>query len=145
MPNQVSNSSGANSGASKGIAIVAEDSGANAAALGMFIKQLGFTVRTFPDGKFAWDHLDALSATDLKEVKIIFSDYMMPRMDGKELLLKIRAKPSLEKLPFVFYTAVVDPALIREVLSISQGYLVKPTSLTTVKKKFESIFGPVFG
>lgn len=133
-----------NVGATKGIAVIAEDSSANAAALSIFIKQLGFSVKTFSDGKFAWEYLDSLSSSQIFEVKIIFCDYMMPRMDGKELLLKIRAKPDLASMPFVFCTAVVDPALIREVLNLSQGYLVKPASLTSVKKKMEAIFGKVF-
>ena len=125
----------------RGIAIIAEDSSANAAALAIFVKQLGFTVKSFHDGKAAWDYLSVLSGADLAALKIIFSDYMMPRMNGKELLLKVRETPAFAKLPFVFCTAVIDPAMVREVLNLTQGYLVKPASLSAVKKKIDTIFG----
>jgi CheY-like chemotaxis protein len=124
----------------RGLAIIAEDSSANAAVLSIFVKQAGFSVQTFPDGQAAWDYISALSGEKLNELKVIFSDYMMPRMNGKELLFAVRAKAGFEKIPFVFCSAVADPEQVKEVIHLSQGYLQKPASLAVVMAKIESLF-----
>jgi CheY-like chemotaxis protein len=126
----------------RGMALLAEDSSANAAAFSALLRQCGFEVKIFIDGKAMWDYLEKISATDFARLKIIFSDFMMPRMDGMELLRKLRATPKLKAVPFVFCTAVLDPKLIREALPLSQGYIVKPANLSLLQKKVTELLGP---
>ena len=128
---------------SRGLTILAEDSSANAAAFSAFLRQCGLEVKHFIDGKAAWDYLEKVPSADRARLKIIFSDFMMPRMDGLELLKKVRTTTTLRTVPFVFCTAVLDPKLIREALPLSQGYIVKPATLSQVQKKVDSILGPV--
>lgn len=125
----------------RGIAIVAEDSSANAAALAIFIKQCGFEVLSFSDGLTAWNHVRMMTAAKAAELKIIFSDYMMPNMNGLELARQIRSLSHLQKVPFVFCSAIVDPKVVKEAKELSQGYIVKPATLTTVRNKIDALLG----
>jgi two-component system sensor histidine kinase EvgS len=127
----------------KGVAVIAEDSAPNAAALSIFVRQSGLDVVQFVDGKATWDYMQGLPEAELANVRIIFSDFMMPRMNGFELLQKVKAHPLMKRVPFVFCSAVVDPKLARDAVKLSDGYLVKPATLKQVQKKIESLIGPV--
>jgi CheY-like chemotaxis protein len=58
---------------------------------------------------------------------LILLDYMMPGMDGKATLLKLRDNPLTKKIPVIFLTAMSDADTVKECLSLdAQGYLLKP-------------------
>jgi two-component system, chemotaxis family, chemotaxis protein CheY len=43
-------------------------------------------------------------------------DYMMPEMDGLQVLRAVRKDPRTAKLPVIFYSAVGDPKIIATVM-----------------------------
>ncbi len=58
---------------------------------------------------------------------LILLDYMMPVMDGKHALLKLRDDPETKDIPVIFLTAMSDADTVKECLSLdAQGYLLKP-------------------
>jgi CheY-like chemotaxis protein len=68
------------------------------------LSRFGYAVRTFTSGTQLLEHL--LAADALPDLLIL--DYMMPEMDGCELLARIRVNPRTGGIPAVFYTAVDD-------------------------------------
>lgn len=125
----------------KDLAFVVEDSAPNSDALALMLRKLDFDVRQFADGQLAWDHLQTLPLVDQSRLKVIFSDIMMPKMDGVELLRKIRSLKTLGQVPFVFCSAVMDPKVVRETQALnSQGYVVKPLTFSLLQKKIAQLF-----
>ncbi|MGB0718049.1 MAG: response regulator transcription factor [Alphaproteobacteria bacterium] len=79
-----------------------------------------FVVRTFTDGS------DALRALAVQNVDLVVLDIKMPRMDGMELLTRIRSTSSV---PVIFLTSKDDE--VDEVLGLRMGaddYITKPFS-----------------
>ncbi len=60
---------------------------------------------------------------------LILLDYMMPGLDGKQTLMKLRDNPITKKIPVIFLTAMSDADTVKECLKMdTQGYLPKPIS-----------------
>ena len=90
------------------------------ASVSMALEAEGFNVQTYVDGSSA---LDSLGRTP---VDLAVVDIKMPRMDGMELLERLRQKSSL---PVIFLTSKDDE--IDEVLGLRMGaddYIKKPFS-----------------
>ena len=80
----------------------------------------GFITRTFTDGS------DALKALAVQPVDLVILDIKMPRMDGIEVLSRIRAD---SRIPVIFLTSKDDE--VDEVLGLRMGaddYITKPFS-----------------
>ncbi|MYK60102.1 MAG: response regulator transcription factor, partial [Rhodospirillaceae bacterium] len=80
----------------------------------------GFEVRTYKDGA------EALAGISARPPDLAILDIKMPRMDGMELLNRIRGK---SRLPVIFLTSKDDE--IDEVLGLRMGaddYITKPFS-----------------
>lgn len=85
----------------------------------------------------------ALARTELPDLLLL--DLMMPKLDGFELLRRVRRHPKLEKLPVIVISAKVNTVDQQRMLQVSEpdyssidAYLGKPFSpgllLQTVKK-----------
>jgi two-component system response regulator ChvI len=89
-------------------------------SVSMALEAEGFTVRSYSDSTKALDELSR------EEVDLAVLDIKMPRMDGMELLSRIRQKSNL---PIIFLTSKDDE--IDEVLGLRMGaddYISKPFS-----------------
>ncbi len=117
--------------------VVAEDSKPNREIIVQNLKKLGFDVLVFENGKKAWDEI---SKTD-KPIVAIFSDIMMPELDGMEFLKLVRGSQKFKSLPFVFVTAVMQRELIIEAKKLgTNGYLLKPITSSTLQVKLKELF-----
>jgi two-component system response regulator ChvI len=90
------------------------------ASVSMALEAEGFDVRTYVDGDSA---LRGLSA---KPVDLAILDIKMPRMDGMELLSRLRRE---SKMPVIFLTSKDDE--VDEILGLRMGaddYIKKPFS-----------------
>jgi CheY-like chemotaxis protein/anti-sigma regulatory factor (Ser/Thr protein kinase) len=89
-----------------------------------FLVSRGYAVRTFADGKQAWE---AFSKTP-EEWDLIISDQTMPRLTGIELIEKIRGYPS--DIPILLSTGYSDNYNPNEIARLGiTGLLQKPSSL----------------
>jgi two-component system response regulator ChvI len=91
----------------------------------------GYGVRTFTDGHSALDGILA-RAPDL-----VLSDVKMPRMDGVELLRRLRAESSV---PFIFLTSKDEE--LDEMLGLTMGaddYVKKPFSQRLLLERIKSV------
>jgi two-component system, OmpR family, response regulator ChvI len=89
-------------------------------SVAMTLEQEGFQVRTYTDGE------SALQALTARPVDLAVLDIKMPRMDGMELLQKLRQRTSL---PVIFLTSKDEE--VDEVMGLRLGaddYITKPFS-----------------
>jgi two-component system chemotaxis response regulator CheY len=118
--------------------IVAEDSSVNRRILVHLLSRMGFEVSEHPDGQKAWDEFKgAASGT----YSAIFSDIMMPELDGLSFLKSVREEGPDKEIPFVLLTAMSDKDQIIQARNLKvNGYLLKPVEYEKVKKKMEELF-----
>lgn len=118
--------------------IVVEDSQVNRKILVHLLIKFGYNVAEFENGKEAWA---AISQNNPKDPVIIFSDIMMPELDGINLLRLVRHEGPNPTIPFILLTAVSDKDSIVEAKKLNvNGYLLKPVSHDKVRKKLSELF-----
>jgi two-component system chemotaxis response regulator CheY len=84
---------------------------------------------------------DALRKLSMEKPGIVFLDYEMPVMNGKEILKSIRAMPEFQNLPIVMVTSHSEKDLVRELLSYKvSAYLLKPLSEDYIVKHISILF-----
>lgn len=118
--------------------VVAEDSPPNRTILVLLLKKLGYKVLECEDGEIAWS---MMQKNKDKNIVAVISDMMMPNMDGMELLRRVRGTEGLEKLPFVFVTAISEKDYIYEAKKLkANGYILKPVTFSRVTLKLKELF-----
>lgn len=71
---------------------------------------------------------------------LVLSDILMPRMDGMELLHKIRNEFQTEHIPVVFLTALNEDMKLKEGLEAGlTTYITKPFSISVLRLKISAI------
>lgn len=82
-----------------------------------------FDVVSVPDGEAAWIH------TQENSYDLVLADIMMPKLNGFELLKKIRSQRATSHLPVIFLSGRAGEEAILEGLEAgADDYLVKPFS-----------------
>ncbi len=77
-----------------------------------------------------------------KAVTLIISDWIMPKMNGYELLQNIRNDTALKDLPFVMLTAEDTKEQIIKALELGiSDYIVKPFKAAVLESKLRAILG----
>ena len=101
------------------------------ASVSMALEAEGFTVETYTGGA------EALDALGRRPVDLAIVDIKMPRMDGMELLERLRQKSGL---PVIFLTSKDDE--IDEVLGLRMGaddYITKPFSQRLLIERIRAV------
>ncbi len=102
--------------------LVADDSLTSQSFLNNFLRKFRFEVICVNDGVEA---LDALEVH--KDIKLVISDYMMPNMDGFELVKKIRQDRRYQDLIFIGLSATGNSMLSAKFIkSGANDFLSKP-------------------
>lgn len=84
---------------------------------------------------------DALKKISFENPDIVFLDYEMPKMNGKDTLIAIRSNRAMQNLPVVIVTSHAEMVLVKELLKYKvSAYLVKPISADYVVKRVSIIF-----
>jgi two-component system chemotaxis response regulator CheY len=101
------------------------------------LQQLGFTqISEASDGE------DALRSLIQRPVKLVISDYNMPKVDGLQLLRAIRSHEPIRGTAFIMLTGRADQDLVRQAAQFGvNNYLVKPFTVAVLKQKIEAVFG----
>jgi two-component system chemotaxis response regulator CheY len=67
---------------------------------------------------------------------IILCDLDMPVMNGEELLIWIKSRPTLKDIPFIMITATRERDHVMRVIKLgAKGYLVKPFTMDALTQK----------
>lgn len=102
--------------------LIVDDNPVNAKLLVLTLRGAGFQSKVAGNGREA---LAILS--DQQEIQLIITDYMMPEMDGLELVEKVRALPQFSHMPILIASAYADLETVKRAQRIRcDGFLVKP-------------------
>jgi len=85
----------------------------------------------FRDGQEAWDYLSRAGGAGREPGKpyLLLLDIRMPRLDGVELLRRIKTDPGLKKLPVIMLTTTDDPREVDACYELGcSSYLTKPVA-----------------
>jgi len=117
--------------------LVVEDSENSAAMLEIALSGIPeVTIVVAPSALEAWRILSGNGHT----IQAIVTDLNMPRMDGFELIRRIRADGRLAAMPIVVVSADVDPATPRRIAQLGvNAFFAKPFSPAQVRRKLEQI------
>jgi CheY-like chemotaxis protein len=83
----------------------------------------------------AVDGADALAIAVSSRPDLVLTDWMMPRLNGAELLAALRADPATEEVPVVLFSAYVNPGMSAGLGF--DGYLPKPVRLAALQELLE--------
>jgi two-component system, OmpR family, response regulator len=94
----------------------------------------------------AGDGAEALACVDRVAPDVILLDYLMPGMDGDEVLASLRSSPATRHIPVVFLTGIDDEGeLQRLVANGAAGSIAKPFDPNTLAGDLTSILDPASG
>ncbi|HWB85571.1 MAG TPA: response regulator [Bryobacteraceae bacterium] len=120
-----------------GVVLIVEDSENCASTLEIaFLGIPGVAVRVAPSA------LDALGILNEDGVRIraVVTDLNMPRMDGFELIRRIREDRHLAGTPIIVVSADPDPATPERISKLGvDAFFPKPYSPSQVRKKLEQL------
>jgi two-component system chemotaxis response regulator CheY len=101
--------------------LVVDDSASVRQQVGMALTQAGYGVVEAVDG------LDGLSKLPTSGVSLVISDINMPRMNGLEMVEKMRVDPKVSSLPVLMLTSEGQPAIIERAKKAgAKGWIIKP-------------------
>jgi CheY-like chemotaxis protein len=88
--------------------LVVDDDESTCDALQRLLSRMGYAATCVRDGRAALD------AVESARPDVIVLDWMMPEMDGLEVLRRLRQSPAAKDVPVLFYSAVDNPDLVGE-------------------------------
>ena len=117
--------------------LIVEDSENSAAMLEIaFLGIPGLSVLTTPSGVEALRILDGGSSP----VRAVVTDLNMPRMDGYELIRRVRSREKLSGMPIIVVSADTDPSTPERIAALGvQAFFPKPFSPALVRRKLEQL------
>lgn len=105
--------------------LLVEDEVGTQDALGMLLRLDGWDVVPAYDGE------EALAVLEERFPDVILTDYMMPNLDGLEMIEQIKADPRLSRIPIVLMSAT---RLTREHRTQVEVFLPKPIDLSELRE-----------
>ena len=89
------------------------------------------------DVKSGKECLELLKNNEIPD--LILLDIMMPKMNGWDVLARLRDEAAWEKIPVVFLTAKDDAVSQGLGVITSDGYITKPFIMNDLKEKIDKI------
>lgn len=92
---------------------------------------------------FAEDGLQALELLESSPVKpaLLLLDYELPRMNGLELVMTLKASPKWKHLPIVMMSSSDDPHIVNKAyFNGASSFLEKPQSYQDFKNVWSLVF-----
>lgn len=82
------------------------------------------------NGEEAWKIMDS------SPVDVVVADWLMPGVNGLELLKKMREDPRFTQTPFIMITGVPDKQVVVEAMKLKvTDFMVKPIDGSVLKQK----------
>ena len=114
--------------------LIAEDDDGHAELIREQLEDAGLTnpMIRFVNGQDAWNFLSRSGPGPHRQVNdsyVLLLDIRMPKMDGVEVLRKIKTDPKLHNLPVIMLTTTNDPREIKECYALGcNSYITKPVN-----------------
>jgi CheY-like chemotaxis protein len=90
------------------VVLVVDDDEFTCDAIRRLLTRMGYSTACASSGTEALDLLEQVHPD------VIVLDWMMPEMDGLEVLRKLRADPKTKDVPVLLYSAADDPAMQKQ-------------------------------
>ena len=88
--------------------------------------------------------VEALEKLESDPVDVVFTDLVMPEMDGYELCEEIRRRPALRHLPVIVISTHRDASYVIQALRVgADDYLTKPFGAALAKRVVERAISDV--
>ncbi|KAL0207496.1 hypothetical protein P9112_012124 [Eukaryota sp. TZLM1-RC] len=116
--------------------LVVDDDPVTRSTVASMCRQTKAEVLTAENGQQGLDILESSHSS----VDLIITDYMMPILDGYEMLKQIKGDQRMKDIPVVLMSTFDDPQMV--IRCIEQGatdYLLKPLIFATVRRRIEAI------
>lgn len=118
------------------VVLVADDDEDILSLLGLRLARAGYDVVAARDG------VEALASVDERVPDIAVVDVMMPRMDGHELVRRLRARPDTATIPILVLTAAVhDRVADASVRAGADAHMRKPFSPRDLVARLDAMLG----
>jgi CheY-like chemotaxis protein len=114
------------------IILIAEDDDGHAELVREHLQEAGISnqIIRFINGLEVWNFLSQTGPEPHREPRrayLLLLDIRMPKMDGVEVLKRIKADPQLHSIPVIVLTTTNDPREIRECYELGCNcYITKP-------------------
>jgi DNA-binding response OmpR family regulator len=109
------------------IVLIEDDEDKAAMIITILRRNLNAPVRHFDDGQSA---IDYLFSDEGKSTKLILLDLILPKVDGTEILRRIKNDPLRSKIPVIILTTSSQTQAYVESLDLHpDGYIHKPNTL----------------
>ena len=111
--------------------LIADDDDGHAMLIQEHLEDAGIQnpIRRFRDGQEIWDFLTVKAGSDYdpKHEYMLLLDIRMPKLDGVEVLRRIKGDPSLHAIPVIMLTTTDDPREVAECYALGcNSYVTKP-------------------
>ncbi|NKF23695.1 response regulator [Solimonas sp. C16B3] len=113
--------------------LLVEDEPGTLNTTAMLLEMSGFRVSKAPNGRRGLDML--LS----ERPDLLVTDYMMPHMDGLQLIAAVRAEPTLEGLPILLMSAALPAEAARQ--QVADGFISKPFDYDEFERRVRALLG----
>ena len=100
------------------VVLVVDDDEFTCDAIRRLLSRMGYTTACAHSGS------DALNLLQDIKPDIIVLDWMMPQMDGLEVLRKLRADPKTKDVPVLVYSAADDAAMQKQAAKLGAQEIV---------------------
>lgn len=114
--------------------LIAEDDDGHAELIQDHLRDVGIhnPIIRFKNGQEIWDFLSKNGPGPHREEKkgyLLLLDIRMPKMDGVEVLRRIKGDPVLQPLPVIMLTTTNNPREIKECYELGcNSYVTKPVN-----------------
>jgi len=109
------------------------------------LRKEGYNVILANNGEEALKHASGDDPIFSKAIDLIILDIMMPKLDGYEVIKKLRSYDSTKHIPVIFLTAKSQKKDIMKGIEIgANDYIVKPFKFAELLKKIQKLTNESF-
>ena len=95
----------------------------------------GYKTYTCQKTSDVFEHLNSV------KIDAVISDYIMPEINGIELMSKIKEVPGYEKVPVIILSSINDKEIIDEAYSKKAAYwMIKPINIDKIDVLLKKLF-----
>lgn len=127
------------------VILIAEDDDGHAELIRSGLVESGVCnkIIRFKNGEEAWDFLSRSGNGDVRDLSksyLLLLDINMPRMDGVEVLRRLKADESLKEIPVMMLTTTDDPREVEACYRIGCNiYITKPVDFLKFSETLKSL------
>ena len=119
----------------KGKVLIVDDDLLTRDRIKLYLKIIGFEIYTAVDGLDALEKLKTIG-----DLKMIFSDYEMPNMNGLQFLERVKRNAAYQKTLFIMLTSVDKPDAIESAKKLGvTAYMIKPFNNQKMQEVMQKI------